>query len=129
MQYLVQGHEKPEYIDKLIKLTKIRSEAAIASLHDHYVKGYYPALAYTINSYPQANFDRTVNTVNAMAAKVSKYLETGDIDVVIDICSFTSETVITAVKEYYRTGVKPDGVDNLNRAIKRVNEVREVILL
>jgi hypothetical protein len=128
MRYLVQGMETESYINALVAITGITSEAGIDSLHDYYVKGHSFTHSHTVNGYPESNFTRTVETVNRAAECVIAYQASGDPVKLLPLCSFTSDTIVAALTEYYRTGVKPKGVRNLNRAIKRVERIIERIV-
>lgn len=75
MKYLFAGGQTEERLNLLLSLTKISSEAVLAALHDHLVKGFSISDAATINSTAQQNVDRALSKLEKVADMVEKIKE------------------------------------------------------
>ncbi|GGY87945.1 hypothetical protein [Shewanella fodinae] len=72
---LIQGMEPAEKIDILIGLTDITSEDNKIALHRHYVNGWPITTAAESRSLDDANFRKTVKSLEAVAVKLERYKE------------------------------------------------------
>lgn len=62
-------------MELLLQLTSITSEPVKDALSDHLVRGLADATAASLNGITQANFNRALKTLEAVAAKVERIKE------------------------------------------------------
>ena len=72
MRLLCQGMLSKETLALYLKLTSIRSEAAIEALEWHLVKGHSVPTSCQLAEIPMPNFNRAYNTLNDVATIVEE---------------------------------------------------------
>lgn len=75
MRYLTQGGQSAERLELLLQLTSISSEPVKDALADHLVRGLADATSDSLNGITQANFNRALKTLEAVATKVERIKE------------------------------------------------------